>query len=267
LQFEPTTSTDNIRVLMATGTCLNPLIVAGDLLAARNIAEDERLIDGALYSIEWDPAHIDAKKYAEKIGATRGPARIVKVLRFMAGEWFAQCKDEISSLNGTVLAQIVGVTRPDARGSTTTGAPVHAAGIDANAATTTYLATNVFSGVAASGTTGQNSTNISFFIGAGPPIDCTVIITVVVSCHQSAGAGTVKIMIGYDDTGGTTYTWSVPEVLVTTTAAIYTLQYQFTHLAANTGAPRVVLGWDSSSAANALSADGYETFQSEYIKR
>jgi hypothetical protein len=262
LHFEPTTH--DTRVLVY-GTCLEPLVVAGDLFTVRAVLDDEPLVDGGLYIIRWnDEAQV--QKYREKIHAPDDePILIAKFLRFIGSEWYCFANDGISALNGVPVSQVVGHTLGN-RGGATTGT-AQCATIDDNAATTIYLATNNFSGLAASGFAGKANTAIAFAVGSPPKVDCTVIVTVVVACHQSAGSGTVKIMIGYDDTGGTSYTWSVPEVLVTASSATYTLQYQYAHSAANLSSPFVVLGWDSSSTSNVLTADGYETFQSEYIKR
>jgi hypothetical protein len=129
------TTTNATRNILVYGTCLNPLVVAGDVFTVRDVGEDELLVDGALYVIRWhDEGQV--ARYRERIHAPADePILIAKFLRWFAGQWWCQAADGVSRLNGEVLSQVVGLTRSGTHGATTTGTPAHTATIDDNATT------------------------------------------------------------------------------------------------------------------------------------
>ncbi len=73
------------------------------------MASDEPLIDRSLYLIDWED-DADVQCYRDKIGvAATEKIVIAKFLRFVGGEWWCQCRDSLTRLNGVVVGEIVGV--------------------------------------------------------------------------------------------------------------------------------------------------------------
>jgi hypothetical protein len=68
---------------------------------------------------------------------------IAKYLRYIAGEWYCQCKDSIAPLNGVVVALVVGVVPADG--------PVHCGQIANNAVS--QMSNTFMSGSTSNGTT------------------------------------------------------------------------------------------------------------------
>lgn len=93
------------------GDCLEPLLVAGQhAIQVRPVAADEPLVDGGMYSIEWDEETEPMRAYYDKHGISpTEKIQIVKFLRFICGEWWCQCKDSIARLEGRVVAQVVSI--------------------------------------------------------------------------------------------------------------------------------------------------------------
>jgi hypothetical protein len=132
LRFEPYAGPTRVRI--ARGTCLEPLVIAGDLLTVRPVASDEALVDGALYVIDWANA-AEVQAYRDEIGAPRNePILIAKFLRYMGFGWWCQCRDSFARLDGVVVEEVVGASRPES-------VECRGAQIGANAATSTITQT------------------------------------------------------------------------------------------------------------------------------
>ncbi len=187
----------------------------------------------------------------------------------------------------TVLGPVVAVTRSPGAASSrrvgsnavsaaTVGGALAAAAslmvacsnIAPNAATETFLG---YSGTPDAGITATASATTignSTMTPGGPAVDCTAIVTVTRSASQSAGTiGTVYAVIGWDDSGGGTYVWSPNYVALTAAAQNLTLQYEFSHLAANAGHSKVTVAYANTSGVNATVSATPAHVQVEFIKR
>jgi hypothetical protein len=103
LKFEPYSGPT--RLCGVRGDCLEPLLVAGQhMLKVRPIAPGEPLIDGGLYCIKWDEADATLlPAYKAKWGIqSQERITIVKFLRFIGGEWRAQCKDSRCNISSRI---------------------------------------------------------------------------------------------------------------------------------------------------------------------
>jgi hypothetical protein len=108
LEFSPYAGPTSIR--MIRGTCLNPLLCAGDLITVRPVGDDEPLVDGGLYVIAWSNEE-EVQVYRDSINlpATELVVEIAKFLRYIGGEWWCQCADSLARLDGIVVAMVVGM--------------------------------------------------------------------------------------------------------------------------------------------------------------
>jgi hypothetical protein len=248
---------------MVRGTCLSPLLVAGDLFTVRAVSEGELLIDGGLYVIEWSN-EAEVQAYRDSINlASKEPVVIAKFLRYFSGEWWCMCRDSFARLDGIVVGMVVGavsacapaVHAPESAGCSQIGA---------NAATVLQISS--LSGFPGSITGHTGYTGVYGVVSAAPAFSCTVVVTVTVEVCYTGTAG-MTLLIGYDDTGGTAYSHSIPEAVINSASPTYqqiTLQYQFAHNGANTG-PRISLLYNNPGASTNALAYQQISLQVEYI--
>jgi hypothetical protein len=112
LSFRPYDGATQARIVR--GTCLNPLLIAGDLLRVRHVAPDEPLADGGMYCIKWNNEE-ETQRYRDSIGVPcTEPIIITKLLRYVGMEWWCQCADSLCALDGEVVGEVVGHSRPQA---------------------------------------------------------------------------------------------------------------------------------------------------------
>jgi Putative phage tail protein len=141
------------------------------------------------------------------------------------------------------------------------------AGIDPNAATVTVIANNGSgSGGSSGGVSGLISTG--FVVNpSGPKVACTVIVTATIGAQQTAGTlGDVKVLVRFAD-DSSTFVSATQEVPVTSAnLQTYTLQWQFSHTAANAGLGQAAIYFDIGSVSDFWGWNG-ASLQVEYIIR
>jgi hypothetical protein len=259
LQFEPYRGADT-HMRTARGTCLTPLVTAGDRLRVRGVADDEQLIDGGLYLIRWDD-ETEVQLYRDSI-SLKGtePIYIAKFLRFFSGEWWCQCKDSLARLNGAVVGQVVGAM---------SNAPaVHASQIGFNAATQILINNSSAGTTGNTGFTGLQSIGV-VLNPTGPNVACTLIVTATITARQTVGTvGQMKFVVRYAD-DAVTFVSAAQEVPISSASyQNYTLQWQFSHLLANIGHAAQVGIYVDNTGPSTNSYDWQAaTLQSEFILR
>jgi hypothetical protein len=265
---------------------MEPLLIAGMHALVRPVAPDEPLIDGGMYCIEWDDPHAAAaeRAYKERFGIPLTERIVItKFLRFICGEWVAQCKDSIAKLNGVVVGMVVGVISLSAAAGCSTEESVHArlplcgnpfdpesgecAQIGLNAATITIINNSNSGGSGLTGFTGL--TSLGFVVNPpSPAADCTVIVTATVSARQTVGTvGQMKVLVRFSD-DGVTYVSASQELPIASAAyQAYTMQWQFAHSAANAGHGQAGIYVDNTGVSTNSMDWNQATIQAEYIIR
>jgi hypothetical protein len=137
------------------GNCLEPLVTDRHMLLTRPVDPAEALTDGGLYAIRWDN-EIESQIYRDSIGiSTGGHIVIAKFLRFVAGEWWCLCADNLTPLlDNLIIGAIVAVlpltgcapqaevhARSPICGNPFDSSSVACSGLGANAATSIDVAT------------------------------------------------------------------------------------------------------------------------------
>jgi hypothetical protein len=198
LQFAPYTGTD-VTCRLASGTCLEPLVTAGEVLVLRPMSDEEALIDGGLYVIDWHDARACAD-YRESVGMPAGTTlHIAKFLRYVGGDWWCECKDNISRLNGTVIAMVVGLEklRP-LRFSDKEAATAFAASLDPNAASQVLSVSGSNWGGTTNAASPQTFTSLTLtLIATGEPVSIDVSGTYI-AYTSATGTPSISMFITRD---------------------------------------------------------------------
>jgi hypothetical protein len=263
LRFEPYGGADT-HVRISRGTCLNPLIVAGDRMRIRPVAEDETLIDGGLYLIRWhDESEVQLYRDSINLKGTE-PIIIAKYLRFFAGQWWILCKDSMHRLNGTIVGQIVGKAVP----SPEIAPAVHAPQLGQNAATQILINNSSAGTTGITGFTGLISLGV-VLNPTGPLVACSLIVTATITARQTVGtAGQMKLVVRYAD-DGSTFVSAAQEIPISGASyQSFTLQWQFAHVLANAGIGGQIGIYVDNTGPSTNSFDWQAaTLQSEFILR
>jgi len=276
-------SLDGLYCVTAAGNCLDPVIIEGDRVYVERGAVPEH---GDLALIEWAPAVVEAWFASERAESWAKRFGNLPMNRGLKLAWdFPQYAPErarsryyICRENASKRATPLGTVRAVERGGVLLRGdlvhrPVGLAGIDAHAATSTSLA--VQSSISSppinpypAAPTDVFTTSISAL-----SIDCTIIITLVISnAYISTGAAQqVGITAGFYD-GAASEVFGPNPALVnavtSATASSYSYQAQFQHLRSNgltvTGALSLV---NLGSTSALLQANGTISLQVEAIVR
>lgn len=273
------------RLFGVRGDCLEPLVTSQHMVRQRPVAPDEPLIDGGLYVMELGASaeNSEAAAYREKHGIAPGEKFVImKFLRWIGDEWYAQCKDSVLRLSeyGAVIAMVVAVlplagcapsaevhARQSACGNPFDAQSAECAQVSPNAATTSLIANN--SSGSGGTITGVSGLLASGFVihPSGPGFDCTAVVTATIGVQQTAGTlGDVKVLVRFAD-DGSTYSSATQEVPINSaTLQPYTLQWEFAHSKANAGVGTVQIYFDVGSTSDAF-AWNTASLQIEYLIR
>jgi hypothetical protein len=249
------------------GDCLEPLITDRHMLRTRPVAPDEPLIDGHVYVLELGASADgdEAAAYREKWGMLPGEKFVIaKVLRWIGGEWYAQCRDSVASLEGygAVVARVVEVLP--------LLAPLEkiidldSPQLGANAAT------DLSSIFVSSITVTDSSTSGPSFDGAAASIvlpalrsGSTAIVTATYTCRSSTAASSHYVYATSNLLGAYT-TSEFITVPADTVNRTYALQFQFIYNAGD--APTIYLKSNGSPGGAAV-VFSQVRLQVEFIKK
>ena len=222
LQFEPYSGDTHIRIIR--GTCLNPLITAGEVFRVRDVADDETLIDGGLYMIEWSNES-ETQLYRDQINAPRTETILIaKFLKYLCAEWWVVCRDSFARLDGIVVGQVVGVVSANAPA-------VHASQIGINAATTTYSLSVAGPNTYNAGTIPAGPTYYGQVSVPAKDVNTVVSATLTFDCVQTVAANFAQVFI--EAAWGATQSSDICEIDMVSNKTRYTIQKFFTGIAAN----------------------------------
>jgi hypothetical protein len=264
------------------GDCLEPLITSQHALRLRPLAPGEQLVSGAFYAIETGASAetSEAVAYREKHRMAPGEKFvIVKCLKWIGSEWYAQAKDSVCRLYqyGAVIAMVVAVMpltgcapNADARQSVC-GNPFDADSAECsqlglNAATIIFQNNvgNLLNQIVGAGA----ASNIASQTVTSPNQDTSVLVTFTFAGNFSAGtAGFVTIQIAYQDdvvgSGGAAFS---PTFVLYATEQMMTLQFAFTHSRAFTSS-RYYMSLANSGGISSTSQFKNIVGKAEYIQR
>lgn len=291
---DPVIDTTGLRRSFAVGSCLEPLIFAGDELFIDESACPEH---GDLVWFEW-PAETVAQwresersaQWTKRWGShdfTRGLKLLWEFTRgfpdFVPKEFYLLTNEDMTRV-GT--HKFLGVVRAIVRNGvmlTTLGLaacdnvapyaqpgaeiPVACTSIDPNAATQLVINNNNGAGSGITGITGLSSLGI-VASNSGPAVNCTVIVTATIQARQTVGTlGDVKLLVRYADDGVTLVSSAQELKIVSASFQTYTIQWQFSHSAANRGVAGQASIWSDSGSTS----DSYDwqlaTLSMEYVLR
>jgi hypothetical protein len=272
LSFEPYDGPTMLRGVR--GDCLEPLVQAGKhLFIMRLLGAEEPLIDGAMYSIAWNPTAAESD-YRQRwnIPATEH-IEIVKILKYFAGDWRAWCKDSSVELDGVVTAQVVGMLSMTQPVSAHAEQSVHAfqladtdadtGQLGANAATDISISTTgaVTAPDNTSGLTANDSVVVTHTF-APMQFACTALVTATFQAHRSAGPNYGYAYLN-SSLSGSPESVSIPP---DTTNRAYAIQCAFTLNAGD--APIISLKTNGSQPVGGVSnVFGNSRMHIEFIKR
>ncbi|MHB8816554.1 MAG: hypothetical protein ACYDAE_25280, partial [Steroidobacteraceae bacterium] len=246
-----------------TGTCLRPVLFENYTW----IDPTMEPADGDFVLVSLDPEELagiiergkDDPEWIATYGPNPGPV-VVKILRSIGHQWYLSERKTCFPLTGFRAHplkprnnRVLGVVRAvmDMRtGKFLYDAPL-ARAIGQNAATYTVVNNSNVSGNV-SGVTGLQ--NLGIVVNpSGPNGDATVIVTATIQCEQVAGTlGDAKVLVRFAD-DGVTYSSSAQQLPITSSSfQTYTLQWQFSHVAANAGHGQAGIWLDMGSTADSV---------------
>jgi hypothetical protein len=237
------------------GDCLAPLIRSG---AHQWVDPSRPAADGDVVLIQWHPRTLEGiiRRNAEKpewlamYGEQPLPTAC-KLLRHFGREHWLFTNESALPLGRN---RILGVVRH--------WRVPHTSAIVPGAATSLVIVHNSGSFPDSGVTSGIVSSSL-VASGSAPAIDCTVIVTVNVTVALTGGAG-LSLYVGMSD-GANPPTYGSTNFPVSVGTAQYTLQWEFSHSAANTSVQARV-AYDNTAGGNSWTV-GPATFQFEFVKR
>jgi hypothetical protein len=254
LRLAPTAGLEEVR---GRGRCLEPHLSSGsDLIYLQRGAQP---VEGDLFAFTCTPE--EAKAYSERTGIPCGTSIMKFYLQPRPPLWDEPqflCNESFAPLGDRPIIGVIRAIR----------AVADAGQLQPGAATAIAVATYPGT-VVSTGNTGKFNAANGAVATTGPNVDCTAIVTIVVSAFQSAGtAGQIKLTCAYTDDGGGTYSYGSSEVPLTGTLTPYTLQWQFAHLGSNSAlVPHADLAFDNTGPSTNAVTYGPVTSQIEMIIR
>ena len=266
---------EQLEASRVRGHCIAPLAVANDTLL---IDPDSSPLPGDLVSFRLSERGASAQNSCLPEGqspASPGDSWCKLLVNYRT---FPMLLDRFgSSATATLLAcehpDDTPVLRPVRNilraGRLLYGPETLTSGLGGNAATVTLINNTGSAGSNITGFTGKQSTGFALTPTSQPGYACTVRLTATIQGKQTTGGpGDMKFVLGWDDAGSGTYTYSSNEVPIASTGfQSYTLIWEFTHSAANTGSGRGAIFVDNTGPSTNVYSWQIAALEGVYIIR